>query len=123
MRAKVCKHPGCQKIAGSSGYCPAHERYGRDLVRERDTAAECRQWAYLYNSERWKLRRARQLAREPLCRECLTRGIYTLGTVADHIEDHKGDPAKFFYGALQTLCPSCHSAKTARENNPKGDRG
>ena len=36
--------------------------------------------------------------------------------VADHIEPHKGDPDKFWFGALQTLCPDHHDrTKQARE--------
>lgn len=71
-----------------------------------------------YDSAAWQRRRAAQLAAEPLCRYCQARGILTPATVADHIEPHRGDAAKFWRGALQSLCARCHSgAKQAQENN------
>jgi 5-methylcytosine-specific restriction enzyme A len=63
----------------------------------------------LYDSARWKRRRAAQLRSEPFCRLCEDRGRVTEATVADHIEPHRGDPVKFD-GPLQSLCASCHSA-------------
>lgn len=63
----------------------------------------------LYGSQRWKNRRAAQLRMEPLCRMCEERGQITAATVADHIEPHRGDLVKFWTGALQSACASCHS--------------
>lgn len=36
-------------------------------------------------------------------------------TVADHVEPHRGDPLKFWYGDLQSLCDECHSSAKQRE--------
>jgi len=33
---------------------------------------------------------------------------------ADHIEPHRGDPAKFWFGKLQSLCPTHHSGSKAQ---------
>ena len=35
-------------------------------------------------------------------------GVYTLATVADHIDPHKGDETSFWIGKLQSLCKSHH---------------
>lgn len=64
----------------------------------------------------WQKARAAQLASEPLCRKCGKRGLIVPATVADHIEPHRGDPEKFWTGALQSLCGHCHdSVKQAEE--------
>ncbi len=68
------------------------------------------QWHHLYNTRRWRKRRARQLAEHPLCRLCMEirGGKVTAATVADHVVPHRGDPV-LFEGALQSLCQACHS--------------
>lgn len=56
--------------------------------------------------------------REPLCRFCAAHGRVTAATVADHIEPHRGDIAKFWRGELQSLCAHCHnSTKQAMEKS------
>jgi 5-methylcytosine-specific restriction enzyme A len=68
------------------------------------------QHSKLYNSAQWRARRARQLAKEPVCRFCARLGIVGLATVADHIEPHHGDPTKFWRGELQSLCKLHHDS-------------
>lgn len=56
---------------------------------------------------RWQRVRARQLAREPMCREC--------GQPAkevDHVKPRSAGGAAFDPGNLQSLCPRCHGQKT-----------
>lgn len=73
--------------------------------------------ARLYG-RRWSKKRARQLKLEPLCRLCFEAGRLTSATVADHIEPHRDDPVKFWTGALQSLCETCHNAvKQAMEKS------
>jgi hypothetical protein len=62
-----------------------------------------------YGSSRWKRKRAQQLQLEPLCAACAKRGRVTAARVADHVEPHRGDPVKFWEGALASLCVPCHS--------------
>jgi 5-methylcytosine-specific restriction endonuclease McrA len=64
----------------------------------------------LYSKRRWRRMSKAQLQREPLCQECLKKGIITIATVADHVEPHRGDPNKFWLGALSSLCSRCHGA-------------
>ncbi len=63
----------------------------------------------LYAKRSWKRRSRQQLAHEPLCRICKSRGLLTPAEVADHIEPHKGDLVSFFTGELQSLCVRCHN--------------
>jgi 5-methylcytosine-specific restriction protein A len=37
------------------------------------------------------------------------RSIVMPASVADHVVEHHGDRHAFWYGALQSLCASCHS--------------
>jgi 5-methylcytosine-specific restriction protein A len=57
---------------------------------------------------RWRKRRAAQLAAFPFCAMCLDERVFTVATVADHIEPHRFDPVKFWDGALQSLCKRHH---------------
>ena len=68
-----------------------------------------------YKQARWVRRSQSQLRDEPLCRDCLSRGVIEPGRHADHITPHKGDPDLFWLGELQSLCVECHSRKTAAE--------
>jgi hypothetical protein len=58
----------------------------------------------LYGSRLWRNLRALQLAEEPNCRLCAAEGDIEPATLADHIEPHGGDPARFYSGDLQSLC-------------------
>jgi 5-methylcytosine-specific restriction protein A len=66
-------------------------------------------WHHLYCTAAWRNARARQLAREPLCRLCRERSRIVAANVVDHIEPHKGDEKLFFDESnLQSLCAPCH---------------
>lgn len=90
--------------------------------RRNHRSAQAEQYRRWYKSGHWQVRRTDQLAREPLCRLCKSRGRITAATVADHIEPHRGDPQKFWYGDLQSLCTDCHNADKQREEH-RGYRG
>jgi hypothetical protein len=68
---------------------------------------ELRKW---YGSGRWRKRSKFQLQQEPWCRSCLTRGEPVVAVIADHIFPHRGDAHQFWFGALQSLCRSCHES-------------
>ncbi len=116
MVKKICRRPSCSCIALLNGYCEDHQGEIKEVKKEWKKDFKCRSYKHLYDSARWKRRREKQLKKQPLCEECLKQGIITIAAIADHIEDHKGDLAKFFQGKLQSLCPSCHSKKTNRDN-------
>ena len=73
-----------------------------------------------YNRKRWRRRRRRQLAQQPLCEFCLDKGLTIPADVVDHIEEHHGDHMKFWYGALRSLCRPCHERRHGRA--PGGKR-
>jgi HNH endonuclease len=61
-------------------------------------------WHHLYCTTMWRKRAKHQLRSQPLCEMCLKDGRINAATIADHIEPHKGDEQKFFFGELQSLC-------------------
>ena len=80
------------------------------------------EYTALYGKRAWRRKSAAQLKREPLCRDCLSRGLVTPAKHADHIEPHQGDAELFWNGDLQSLCVECHSVKTAREQGKTARR-
>jgi 5-methylcytosine-specific restriction protein A len=59
------------------------------------------------------LRKAR-LAREPLCRDCKTKGIYTESTVPDHITP-LALGGQDIDANIRCLCGPCHDRRTAEQ--------
>jgi 5-methylcytosine-specific restriction endonuclease McrA len=70
----------------------------------------------MYQNPRWKTMRIEQLGKQPLCQACLCRGIVNTASHVDHLFawSQLGDDG-FYYNILQSLCPECHSNKTALE--------
>jgi 5-methylcytosine-specific restriction protein A len=62
----------------------------------------------------WRRVRIAHLRREPLCRFCAERGVTTPATEVDHVvamaDGGAHDPSN-----LRSLCKSCHSRRTARD--------
>jgi 5-methylcytosine-specific restriction protein A len=103
---RKCTYPGCNVLV-KSGRCPTHstKRIDRDPKVKR-----------LYNSPQWRSLRAAQLAEDPWCAACMSRGEHTLATEVDHIVRHHGDAQLFFDATnLQSLCKVDHSKKTREE--------
>ena len=70
---------------------------------------------------RWQQARRSHLAEHPLCEACRDAGRVTEATVVDHRTPHKGDPTLFWDRANWcSLCASCHSAKTVRDDGGFG---
>ena len=74
------------------------------------------------NGAKWRKLRASVLQCEPLCRNCIARGLTVVATDVDHIandpslNDYQFDPVtRIGSGSLQPLCHECHSRKTARD--------
>ena len=108
---RPCRHPGCGVLV-PGGYCAAHQ------PKPADRSEEAKSWRWMYGTDTWKRLRSAQLLAEPFCRECAKRGLRTQATDVDHIRDHKGDWDIFTDRAnLESLCHSCHSRKTAREQH------
>lgn len=73
-----------------------------------------------YSTRRWQRVRARQLAREPLCRACAARGDTTPAEHVDHITPISAGGAVWDPENLASLCAADHSRKTARDKAGKG---
>ena len=69
----------------------------------------------LYGMRRWRRKAKAQLRAEPLCQLCDAVGKITAAAVADHVVPHAGDPEKFWFGKLQSLCKVCHNSIKAVE--------
>jgi 5-methylcytosine-specific restriction enzyme A len=68
-----------------------------------------RPWLKWYDNRRWRRRADLQKRLHPTCAFCEAKGIIAPAEVADHIELHKGDYQKFWFGKLQSLCIPCHN--------------
>lgn len=115
---RPCLHPGCTTLVRSS-YCDAHRP--PESARRSEKSQSYRRW---YSLRIWTDElRPQQLAREPFCRECARRGLRVYATDVDHVVPHDGDWSKFTDpDNLQSLCHSCHSAKTIAESRAKARR-
>ncbi len=123
---RVCKVPGCLNTeyilpnGTKTGYCAKHQEYYYQYLEKRKEYfqgrygrnKESRPWVGWYSLPKWIKLRDRKLQEQPICEECKKR----LSVEVDHITPHRGDEKLFFdYSNLQTLCKSCHSKKTSKE--------
>ena len=118
---KICKHPGCKELV-EGVYCDAHRPEPIPWQKKTGTRKEnpYRQW---YADPLWRKIRANQLAKWPLCEECLSVGVITPAKVVDHIIPHRGKWTVFTDTEnLQSLCESCHNRKTARFDGGFGNK-
>ena len=115
---RPCLHPGCTTLV-RSGYCDKHRP--PESTRRSAKSQSYRRW---YSLRIWTDElRPQQLAREPFCRDCARRGLRVYATDVDHVVPHDGDWSKFVDETnLQSLCHSCHSAKTIAESRAKAVR-
>lgn len=110
MKLKMCACPGCGR-AVDGRYCSEHQRpvslYKGTKRRRSDS------YNWMYRTSRWTRERRLYLDENPFCVAC-----GATATIVDHITPHRGDEALFWDRTnWQSMCMSCHSAKTLRENN------
>lgn len=72
-----------------------------------------------YQSTAWRKLRAIKLEQQPLCEECLSKGIHTHAKVADHIVPINRGGAALNIENLQSLCDRCHNIKSAKEGHTR----
>lgn len=112
-----CQHLGCKNTKSKyNSFCLEHggrdtydyQRYNSDAQRTESNA--------MYNTTQWRKFRVAQLSREPLCASCLADGIVTAAEHLDHVFPWTAiDKQAFYHNVFQSLCASCHSAKTTLE--------
>jgi 5-methylcytosine-specific restriction endonuclease McrA len=68
--------------------------------------------------------RAAQLARQPLCEECLKVDRTTPATIAHHKHAHRGRQQMFFDAAnLASVCKHCHDTTLHSEEMREASSG
>lgn len=114
---KPCAYPACGKaVPAADRFCERHRKANAARInRERQEDPVKRARNAFYDSKAWKDLRAWQLAAFPLCRHCELAGRLVSATVADHIIERKSGGAELDAANLQSLCKSCHSKKTRRD--------
>lgn len=116
MPLKACRAQGCAEVSNSK-YCAKHEATLGKTERAQVDKARPSSVKRGYGAA-WKRLRLIVLRDSPLCIMCQRAGKYTASTEVDHID---GDVRNNSFGNLQTLCRSCHSSKTAREQGSFGN--
>lgn len=108
---KPCAHGGCGNLVavGGSRFCEIHQSDNK----------ENRPNSYRRGYDRrWSNTSKNYLASHPFCAECERQGVKTLATEVDHIVPHCGNKELFWDPTnWQSLCHSCHSEKTVKEDN------
>lgn len=69
----------------------------------------------------WDKLRLQKLADQPLCEPCKRVGRVTAATAVDHIKP-KAKGGTDDWDNLQSICESCHKAKTSRDQGHKPRR-
>lgn len=121
---KICTYYGCSELS-ENRYCEKHRALFKERhrqKRERYDQDRGSPTARGYNSK-WRKARTTYLRHHPLCAECDCHGRVVPATVVDHVIPHKGNQQLFWDTSnWQSLCKSCHDAKTAREDGGFGNR-
>ena len=68
-----------------------------------------------YQSRKWRTLRALKLQKDPLCEECMRKGMLVPAQMVDHIVPINKGGASLDLNNLQSLCNHCHAVKTARD--------
>ena len=100
---------------------PRHRPYGRE-VRQHEPVVRDRQAARALptNSKQWQAMRQETLLEDGYC--CRKCGRIVTGKGQAHIDHIDGDDSNNAPSNRQTLCVSCHSAKTAARDGGFGNR-
>lgn len=106
-----CASLGCKNTRSKlNSYCMDHG--GKDWIN----TEKRKEFNSHYQTAFWREKRAIQLSIQPLCQACLLAGRITSAVHIDHVFAWKdiGNEA-FKRNLFQSLCPECHSHKTALE--------
>jgi len=122
---KPCRTPGCGVLTEGS-YCGQHlKKVEVEKVEQRIKYDNERGTAHSRGySSRWTKYSKQYRINHPLCVMCEKEGKLTVAECVDHIEAVSGPEDKKFWleSNHQSLCNSCHSAKTAKEDQGFGNQ-
>lgn len=108
---RPCNEPGCGTLV-TKGYCPEHRRSPDKRCDLKRPNAYRRGY-----TKRWARLRKMVLARDGYL--CSMHGCHRMATEVDHIIP-KAARGTDLLENLQSLCKSCHSKKTVREDGGFG---
>ena len=122
----ICTYPGCNGLVRGGSRCTQHPYQKRtksdraavrrqDRVRVQQRRANPNDPVHFYVTALWKRKRLSWLRQHPLCVMCEDIGRTTAAGVVDHIVPITAGGARLDDENLQSLCKSCHTAKTNRE--------
>lgn len=84
-----------------------------------------RRYRELIDSPRWRALRARKLAAQPLCEECLKRGLYRQAEEVHHLRPilsghSQADRERLAFSPdnLESVCRECHLALHRKLRHP-----
>jgi 5-methylcytosine-specific restriction protein A len=107
-----CRYPGCPNL-GDGAYC---EKHRKQVNREYNANIRDKEAQAFYESPEWRKLRKLKLQQTPYCEECYRNGHMTAAQMCDHILPIREYPSRRLdITNLQSLCNSCHRAKTNRE--------
>ena len=113
-----CRYQGCPELVEGT-YCDKH----RQLINhDYNTQQRDKEASSFYSSRPWRTLRAAKLSRTPLCEECMRQGKETPATMVDHITPIRQGGHALDMENLQSLCWSCHSAKSVKEGSRFGKK-
>jgi 5-methylcytosine-specific restriction enzyme A len=116
---KYCGASRCpERIEVGQRYCLKHLQQRQRNTDKRRGSANQRG----YDAD-WRRLRDWHITNKPLCEICLLGGRVTGADHVDHIEPFHGknDPLRLDPKNLQSLCKSCHSRKTVKEDGGFGN--
>lgn len=119
---RPCRYTGCRALVyGREGFCDAHRRQTY-RTQKQHVSQDYAERNRFYQRVAWKRLRAAHLQNEPLCRACRRAGRLVEAVAVDHITPFQSpdDPLALEATNLQSLCSSCHSAKTRRDGKGAG---
>jgi 5-methylcytosine-specific restriction enzyme A len=107
---RACRCNALVPVGEPCPRCTRHRRQQSD--RQRTEEQPWRKW---YWTPRWRAASKVFLAANPLCAECLRKGLVEAASVVDHRIPHRGDPDLFWDESnWEALGKRCHDRKTAR---------
>lgn len=70
-----------------------------------------------YHTKAWRQLRKVWITSNPLCAECLDKGITKAARIVDHVIPIRLGGERLSQSNLQSLCTSCHNSKSSKERN------
>lgn len=124
MLKKICKAKLCHALCDYMiGYCEEHLYMVEQAERDRRAAVDKHRGSSTARGYdgKWRKIRARYLQVNQLCVECRKVGRYIPANEVHHIKA-LADGGTHDSDNLSSLCKSCHSSITAKDNGGYGKR-